>query len=336
MMTDVMVPEDEITGWMADAVNAIGDHAEIVWQPPPDAPIDRDDWLRHRKAGLGGSDAATTLDLNPWSSPYALWADKTTDLISDEDNEYMKWGRRLEEAIGWGISEDTGITVARYPYMLRSKKWPWLQVNLDFIAPESVVEVKNVGIRMSHEWDDGAVPDHYMLQGQHACAVTGLPGVHFFPLIGGNEARPVYVERDDALINDLVEAERKFWELVENLTPPAVDGSEATRNALKSVFANPVKEGVIELTAHQALEMKYLLQSRAEYSQAEKDAKKGKNDQENLIFAMLGNAEIAVHNGVTLVTWKKQDRKAYTVEASTRRVIHVPKPKASTDKKGKK
>ena len=39
--------------------------------------LTHDEWLDLRKTGIGGSDAGTILGVNPYSSPYALYATKT-------------------------------------------------------------------------------------------------------------------------------------------------------------------------------------------------------------------------------------------------------------------
>ena len=39
----------------------------------------REEWLKARKLGLGGSDMAAVLGLSPWRSPIDVWLDKTSD-----------------------------------------------------------------------------------------------------------------------------------------------------------------------------------------------------------------------------------------------------------------
>ena len=39
--------------------------------------MSRDAWLEARSHSLGGSDAAAVMGLNPYKSPFALWAEKT-------------------------------------------------------------------------------------------------------------------------------------------------------------------------------------------------------------------------------------------------------------------
>ena len=39
--------------------------------------ITREEWLKYRRTGLGGSDAAVVCGLSPYKSKIELWADKT-------------------------------------------------------------------------------------------------------------------------------------------------------------------------------------------------------------------------------------------------------------------
>lgn len=298
------------------------DHAEVIMEDTEKA--DRDDWLVTRKAGIGGSDAAASAGMSPWDSQYGLWAEKLDPEPSDEDNDFMKWGRRLEVPIGLGFAEDTGIEVVRYPKMLRSKQWPWAQVNVDFLTPleTGVVEVKNVNVRMSSEWEDGAVPAHYSIQGQHELAVTGLPHVWFAALVGGNDARYIKIERNDQLITNLMEIERQFWELVQNNTPPAVDGSESTAEALNRRYGQSIALSKLDLTdrSGEVLEMldrRDLLKANAKM--IEEDVR----EIDNNLKALLGDYELGTVNGTQVFSWKTQDRKAYEVPAKSFRVLRV-------------
>jgi len=37
----------------------------------------REQWLELRRQGIGGSDAAAILGMNPWKSPMDVWLEKT-------------------------------------------------------------------------------------------------------------------------------------------------------------------------------------------------------------------------------------------------------------------
>ena len=69
----------------------------------------REDWLKLRKNGIGGSDAGAVCGLNPYTSPMAVYRDKTTDVLDLSDNEAMRQGRDLEEYVAQRFTEETGM-----------------------------------------------------------------------------------------------------------------------------------------------------------------------------------------------------------------------------------
>jgi putative phage-type endonuclease len=308
---------------IAERVSRVDEFAEVIF-PDIDL-VTRDQWLEARRKGIGGSDAAAALGLSPWKSPYALWAEKAEGWVDDRETEAMEAGLALEHAIGEWWSGRVGIPVTRDRRMLRSRQWPWMVVNLDFIAlldEPGPLEVKNVGLRMSDEWIDGEkAPDHYRAQVIHAQAVTGLGTGFLSALVGGQSLRTITVERDEQAILNLAEAERQFWQLVQRHTPPEVDGSASTTVALNQRFASPVHDSEVELDP-MVLDM---LAARKALKQQEKEAGAKIDAYENTIKAMLGNAEIGTVDGKPVVTWKKQSRSGYVVEPSEFRKIHVPK-----------
>ena len=63
--------------------------------------MSRAEWLAARKAGIGGSDAAAIIGLNPFSSPLTVWADKTSvDEPQEESESEAIWlGNVLEDHV---------------------------------------------------------------------------------------------------------------------------------------------------------------------------------------------------------------------------------------------
>jgi len=53
----------------------------------PTVGISRMEWLKLRKKGIGGSDAAAVCGLNPYSSPMKVFIDKTNEDVVEEDND---------------------------------------------------------------------------------------------------------------------------------------------------------------------------------------------------------------------------------------------------------
>ena len=63
--------------------------------------MNKSEWLEERKKGIGGSDAATILGLNPYKTTIQLWEEKTgrreTEDISDKP--YVKYGTQAEDLL---------------------------------------------------------------------------------------------------------------------------------------------------------------------------------------------------------------------------------------------
>ena len=93
---------------------------------------DRNAWLKMRTQGIGGSDASIIAGMNRWKSPFQLWQEKTGQVEPEEldDNEYIYWGRVLEQAVADRFSELTGKKVHKQG-MLRNKEYPWMLANVD-------------------------------------------------------------------------------------------------------------------------------------------------------------------------------------------------------------
>jgi putative phage-type endonuclease len=287
--------------------------------------MERADWLALRRTGIGGSDAASVLGLG-YHSPYRIWADKTEQLdAEDATNIRMRCGQLMEPVIAQLFTEDTGIAVQTFPYLIRSKRWPHMIVNLDAIAhsPEAVGEWKTADKLFARSWEDEdgnvAVPDAYMIQGQHELAVTGLPRVYFGVLIGGNDFRVVHVERDELFIENLAVAEQNFWSLVERLEAPDPDGSQSTTDALKQLYPRSEPGSRVELPDYTAELLTRLNSAKVEVARAV-DHKAG---IENKIKTLMGSAETGTINGQVAVTWKSSVVREHVRKESVRRPLIV-------------
>ena len=53
--------------------------------------LSKEEWLRYRKQGIGGSDVSCLLGINKWKSEIELWLDKTGQLPEQEAGEPAYW-----------------------------------------------------------------------------------------------------------------------------------------------------------------------------------------------------------------------------------------------------
>lgn len=205
----------------------------------------REEWLSVRQGGIGSSDAAAAVGLNPYQSQLELWMQKTgrQDLLPQDDpNDEaspMYWGTLLEPIVAAHYTKRTGHKVRRVNAVLQHPDHPWMRANLDrevVGTPEvQILECKTAGIHGARLWRDG-VPEYVQLQVMHQLAVTGKQAADVAVLIGGQTLEIHRIERDEALIAQLIELERRFWVWVETDTPPPADGSDSADLALRCLY----------------------------------------------------------------------------------------------------
>lgn len=265
---------------------------------------DHEKWLEARALGIGGSDAAVIMGMNPYKSPYQLWLEKTGQVDPPDlsGNQYVYWGTKNESNIADWFQEETGKKVKRLG-TLRSKEYPFMLANVDrtVVGENAGLEIKTAGVRQYRKWKDDEIPDAYYCQCLHYMAVTGADYWYIAVLLGGNEAKWKRIERNEEDIQHLIIAETDFWKLVETKTPPPVDGSDSCAAALSAQYkgGDPNFSVVLQSSAEDVIES-------LENDKAIMDAlRKQITEKENRLKALLGNAEEGTTDHYR-VLWKTQ------------------------------
>ncbi|MGG2042597.1 YqaJ viral recombinase family protein [Burkholderia gladioli] len=217
--------------------------------------LSRDDWLAVRRTGIGGSDAAAAVGLNPYMSALELWLDKTGRAegmprpAPDDTTSPTYWGTLLEPIVAASYTKQTGNRVRRVNAVLRHPTIPFMLANVDRevvgCRDVQLLECKTAGEFGARLWRAG-VPEYVELQVQHQLAVTGKQAAHVAVLLCGQALEIYRIERDDALIGRLVDLEARFWHYVESDTPPPADGSESADRALRHLY--PGSGGAVDFT----------------------------------------------------------------------------------------
>lgn len=209
--------------------------------------MSRATWLKIRQTGIGASDAAAAVGLNPYQSQLELWMLKTgredqlPSVDPEDENSPMYWGSLLEPIVANHYTKRTGHKVRRLNSVLQhpDPDKAWMLANLDYSvvgnAEVQVLECKTAGEFGARLWRDG-VPEYVQCQVQHQLAVTGKAAADVCVLICGQEIQIHRIERDEALIARLIELERRFWDYVETDTPPPADGSDSAGAALRYLY----------------------------------------------------------------------------------------------------
>jgi putative phage-type endonuclease len=209
--------------------------------------LSREDWLTVRKQGIGSSDAAAAVGLNPYQSPLELWMIKTgrdaglPKIDPKDESSPTYWGTLLEPIVAAHYTKRTGNKVRRINAVLQhpDPDKAWMLANIDRevtgASDVQILECKTAGEFGARLWREG-VPDYVTCQVQHQLAVTGKAAADVCVLICGQEIQVFRIERDEGLIRRLIELERQFWQYVESDTPPPADGSESAERALRCLY----------------------------------------------------------------------------------------------------
>lgn len=276
-------------------------NAELVL--PYDAP--REVWLKARTAGIGGSDALACLGLDPWKTRLEVYLDKLGTAPEREQTDRMRWGQIVEAALLEWFTDRTGLKIKRLG-LLRSLENGWQLASLDAQAEDGgIVECKNTGWHRRGEWADGQVADGAEAQSQHYLDVTGASHAWAVAQIGGEPPIIRRIERDPELIRHIRAAELEVWRMVQDGTPPAIEGGQASDDLLKRLF--PVGKPGGRLIADSELIVRLFEDREAHQAAAIEEATK--RAVRNHIKARMGDAtELVDRNGRVLATWDNRSK----------------------------
>ena len=257
-----------------------------------------------RQRGLGGSDIAAALGMAKFKSPWELYHRKRGELPATDKNEPMYWGTALEPVIRARFQEDDPDRVVENPdAMYQHRDQEWAIANPDgLIDHDGVLEIKTASHWVAQEWDDGNVPDDYMIQGQYYCEILDREYIVFAVLIGGNDYRTVRFERDRQIGAKLIERGAAFWKQIQEGRPPAPIHSDKVADKYPLHI-----DGEIMAATVQDLDLFHQATALREQEKALKEELDGVKNQ---IRDAMGDAEFAMDGDRVLATWKTNKKGA--------------------------
>jgi putative phage-type endonuclease len=265
--------------------------------------MSREDWLVVRSNYIGGSDASIVLGVNKYKTAFELWLEKTNQVIPKEiDNEAIHFGNVLEDVVASEFMRRTGKRVRKINQMLQHDEHSFMMANLDrvVIGEKALLECKTASEYLKGEWAGDEIPAAYLIQINHYLAVTGFEKAYIACLIGGNKFVWKEINRDEELINIIIEQEKHFWDFhVNGSNPPALDGSSAAEQYLKEVYPRANKGKVIDLRVEHKENIESYLSLKEQKAILDEEIKR----VENLLKYDLGDSESGMIQKY-IVNWK--------------------------------
>lgn len=227
--------------------------------------VDQQQWLAQRMRDITSTEVSALYGLSPYITEFELFHQKRDGkVVRIEPNERMTWGTRLEATIAHGAAEDQGWEIEHMNVYMRDPEI-CMGSSFDFKIVTSskgpgLLEIKNVdGLQYSRNWiDDGEgnieAPQHIELQLQHQLEVADLEWGAIVALVGGNELKVIYRNRDRAIGQDLRNRISVFWKRVESNLPPKPDYEKDAEYIIKRLHNQAVEDLVADVTADQHIE----------------------------------------------------------------------------------
>lgn len=283
-------------------------------------PKDRTEWLKYRESGIGSSEVATIVGLNPWETPYQLWRRKLGLDAPKQENFAMKAGHYLEDAVSLFWQDETGQQVIKSSagdWLIRDDERPYLQVSPDrtYWLADMPHSNENKGIleckttQMTIDEDD--IPKHWFVQVQYQLGVAGYQHGSLAWLTQGRN----FGYKDLAFVPDffawLVEEVDKFW--VDNIQAKQEPTAANVQDILLK-YNRHTDGKIVEVNDDIFAAYQDLKAVKDELSAIEEK----KTALEEKIKLGFGDAEAISYAGQTLATWKapkpsnKFDAKAFT------------------------
>jgi len=290
---------------------------------------------RERPVVITASEAAAACNASPYSSALELYLTKRGEMEAwqpdDEQAERMRFGHRMEEILIDEYKSKNECEVQTDLPMFLSTDVEYMGATPDGIAKKASdiweLEAKNSNWRMfdssgedEHKYGRAGtdeVPAIAMFQAQQQMKVLGLNRVEFPVLKNGNEMLVYKVDRNDALIEQIVEAEAELVQRIIDGKPPEPNFEHAgTAKLLKELYGVNVGS-VVELTADDEALWFRQMEIAEEIKNLESEKRRIKNE----MLSKMGDFEIAKFPGRNFQLKRTIVADSYWTEKDVRNIV---------------
>jgi len=259
---------------------------------------------------IGGSDAAAILGVSPWKSERQLYDEKIGEYqeeITPAKQKIFNRGKRLEPIVCEMLIDelqdrghDIQIIGRNNRYLDPEYNFMAAEIDLELVVDGKIIngEIKTVSPFAAKAWGDqntDEIPLHYCAQVLHGQMVTGQSQTVVAALIGVDDLRVHFVNRDDYMITYIRDREIAFWQRILDRNPP----EPATAEDIKRLYQSDT--GVAVEASEEMLEW-YSQLTRIKQEVAEREAAIDAISTD--IKTRMGPAALLLHNGQKLISWR--------------------------------
>ena len=266
----------------------------------------RQEWLKARQAGIGSSEVATILGVNPYETPYQLWRRKKGLDAPKEENFFMKAGHYLEEAVAKFYADETGVEIIKRSaedFLIVNDARDYLRVSPDrtFWLPnmphsndnKGIVECKTTQMSI----DEDSIPQHWFCQLQYQLGTAEMNQGALAWLTQGREFGYKNYDLETDFYRFMLDECDKFYidYIIGNAEPPSISEEDVMLRSPRSAAGKS-----LEATE----ELSDLIFDLREANKRKKTAEDEAKEIAEKIKVFMGDAEALTYKGLTLCTWK--------------------------------
>lgn len=266
---------------------------------------------------LGSSDAAAILGLSPWRSKMQVYLEKNglAEEIDNKKRAVFARGHRFEPVVIGMLCDELTAQGHEVRVMARNRRYvhnehPFIgsEIDVELLVDGEEVngEAKTVSPFAAKLWgapDSNDVPLYYQAQCMHALSVYPRRRTVIGAMVGLDDFRVRWIERDDDLIQIITAKEVEFWQDVQAGRMPA----PTTAGDVAWLYQD--RGEAVEITADAALAVEKLRQIKQQ--QAALDAER--EQLELKIQLQMRDAATALDStGRTLATWRQNKERQTT------------------------
>lgn len=211
------------------------------------------DWLEWRRGGLGASELAAVLGLDPHRTERDVWLLKTGRAEPFAGNPRTRWGHRMERV---GLDAWAELTGGHPPEPndepFQDPRWPHLWATPDGIERVTAARV-GIEVKLTSAWE--TPPERVRVQCLAGMGIAGLARMDVVRLSFDSDPAVFRVERDEAAIEDVLAAGEAWYALhvIGGVEPPGrPDEAEADdRQAALAADLRRVRSAMAALEARE-------------------------------------------------------------------------------------
>ena len=179
------------------------------------------EWLKSREKGIGSSEVATVLGVNPYQTPYQLWLIKTGRVkVEEKENFLMKAGHYLEDAISHFCADEARLEIVKNSaseFIVVNKEKEFLRVSPDRYAfpidarhtkeNKVIIECKST----QNQVDKDDISKYWFTQVSYQLGVTELNRAYLAWLTQGRSFDYKIINFDPDFFAFIAEEVERFW-----------------------------------------------------------------------------------------------------------------------------